>query len=208
MTLFSLLLIGALGYLLGSFPSGVVVVRVWTGKDLRKVGTGHTGGMNVRRVAGLAPAVLAVLGDAAKALVAVKLAEILGPHPWAVPVAATTVVIGHCWPLYTRFQGGMGLASAAFILLYLSPFALLVLVAHGQPHVPGGDGGCHGDRHRSAAYPQREVMPERAKELDAGARRATPWPQSQTTPDPLVRIESRPLPPDPPSPHGVCEDRG
>lgn len=129
MTVLSLLLAGAIGYLLGSFPSGVVVVRIWTGKDLRKVGTGHTGGMNVRRVAGLAPAVLAVLGDAAKAIVAVKLAEILGPQPWAVPVAATTVVIGHCWPLYTRFQGGLGLASAVFILLYLYPLALLVLIA-------------------------------------------------------------------------------
>lgn len=129
MTLLSLLLIGVLGYLLGSFPSGVVVVRVWTGKDLRKVGSGHTGGMNVRRVAGLAPAVLAVLGDAAKAIVAVKLAEILGPHPWTVPLAATTVVVGHCWPLYTAFEGGMGLASAAFILLYLSPLALLVVIA-------------------------------------------------------------------------------
>ncbi len=129
MTLLSPLLIGVLGYLLGSFPSGVVVVRIWTGKDLRKVGSGHTGGMNVRRVAGLAPAVLAVLGDAAKAIVAVKLAEILGPDPWTVPLAATTVVVGHCWPLYTAFQGGMGLASAAFILLYLSPPALLVLIA-------------------------------------------------------------------------------
>ena len=50
--------------------------------------SGHTQGRNVRRVAGLAPAVLAVLGDAAKAIVAVRLAEIVGPEPWAVPVAA------------------------------------------------------------------------------------------------------------------------
>ena len=82
----------------------------------------------MRRVAGLGPAVLAVLGDAAKALLAVKLAEILGPASWAVPVAATAAVAGHCWPLYTRFQGGMGLGSAAFILLYLSPLSFLLLV--------------------------------------------------------------------------------
>jgi glycerol-3-phosphate acyltransferase PlsY len=123
-----LLLIGAVGYLLGSFPSGVVVVRFWTGKDLRRTGSGHTGGMNVRRVAGLAPAVLTVLADAAKAIVAVRLAQILGPQPWAVPVAAVAAVAGHCWPLYTRFQGGMGLGSAAFILLYLSPLSLIALV--------------------------------------------------------------------------------
>ena len=49
----------------------------------------------MRRVAGLAPAVLAVLGDAAKAIVAVRLAEIVGPAPWVVPVAATAVVVGH-----------------------------------------------------------------------------------------------------------------
>ena len=123
-----LLLFALLGYLLGSFPSGVVVVRFWKGQDLRKMGSGHTGGRNVRRVAGLAPAVLAVLGDAAKAIVAVRLAEIAGPQPWAVPVAATAAVAGHCWPLYTSFQGGMGLGSASFILLYLSPVSFLLLV--------------------------------------------------------------------------------
>jgi glycerol-3-phosphate acyltransferase PlsY len=79
-------------------------------------------------VAGLAPALLAVLGDAAKAILAVKLAEIVGPEPWAVPVAATAAVAGHCWPLYTGFQGGMGLGSASFILLYLSPLSFLLLV--------------------------------------------------------------------------------
>ena len=125
----SLLTVAGVGYLLGSFPSGLVVVRFWTGEDLRKVGSGHTGGMNVRRVAGLLPAVLTVVADAAKAILGVKLAEMLGPGPWAVPVAATAIVVGHCWPLYTRFQGGMGLGSASFILLYLSPLSLMVLVA-------------------------------------------------------------------------------
>jgi glycerol-3-phosphate acyltransferase PlsY len=128
MAVLTLLLVAAAGYLLGSFPSGVVVVRFWKGEDLRKMGSGHTGGRNVRRVAGLGPAVLAVLGDAAKAILAVKLAEIVGPAPWAVPLAATAAVAGHCWPLYTRFQGGMGLGSAAFILMYLSPLGFLLLV--------------------------------------------------------------------------------
>jgi glycerol-3-phosphate acyltransferase PlsY len=123
-----LLLVAAVGYLLGSFPSGVVVVRFWMGEDLRRMGSGHTGGRNVRRVAGLGPAVLAGLGDMAKALVAVKLAEILGPEPWAVAVAATAAVAGHCWPLYTRFQGGMGIGSAAAVLLYLSPLSFLLLL--------------------------------------------------------------------------------
>lgn len=104
------------------------MVRFWTGEDLRKVGSGHTGGMNVRRVAGLLPAVVTVVANAAKVILAVKLAEMLDPEPWAVPVAATAVVVGHCWPLHTRFQGGMGLGSASFILLYLSPLSLMVLV--------------------------------------------------------------------------------
>ena len=128
MAVLTLLLVAAVGYLLGSFPSGVVVVRFWTGQDLRTLGSGHTGGRNVRRVAGLGPAILAVLGDAAKALLAVKLAELIGPAPWAVPVAAIAAVAGHCWPLYTRFRGGMGLGSASFILLYLSPLSFLLLV--------------------------------------------------------------------------------
>jgi glycerol-3-phosphate acyltransferase PlsY len=128
MAALTMLLSAAAGYLLGSFPSGVVVVRFFTGQDLRKLGSGHTGGRNVRRAAGLGPAILAVLGDAAKAILAVKLAEILGPAPWAVAVAATAAVAGHCWPLYTRFQGGTGLGSASFILMYLSPLSFLLLV--------------------------------------------------------------------------------
>jgi glycerol-3-phosphate acyltransferase PlsY len=128
MAALTVLILAAVGYLLGSFPSGVVVVRFCKGEDLRTLGSGHTGGRNVRRVAGLGPAVLAVLGDAAKALLAVKLAEILGPAPWAVPAAATAAVAGHCWPIYTRFQGGMGLGSASFILLYLSPLSFVLLV--------------------------------------------------------------------------------
>jgi len=128
MAALTLPLVAAVGYLLGSFPSGVVVVRFLKGEDLRKLGSGHTGGRNVRRVAGLAPAVLAVLGDAAKAIVAIRLAEIVGPEPWAVPVAATAAVAGHCWPLYTQFQGGMGLGCASFILLYLSPLSFFLLV--------------------------------------------------------------------------------
>jgi glycerol-3-phosphate acyltransferase PlsY len=129
MAALALLLIAAVGYLLGSFPSGVVVVRFWRGEDLRKIGSGHIGGRNVWRVAGVIPAIITVLGDAAKAILAVKLAEILGPQPWAVPVAGTAAVVGHCWPLYTRFQGGMGLGSASFMLLYLSPVSLVLLVA-------------------------------------------------------------------------------
>jgi len=128
MSALTVVLVAVLGYLLGSFPSGVVVVRFCKGEDLRKLGTGHTGGRNVRRVAGWGPAVLAVLGDAAKAILAVKLAEMLGPASWALPVAATAAVAGHCWPLYSRFQGGMGLGCASFILLYLSPLSFLLLV--------------------------------------------------------------------------------
>lgn len=124
----ALLLVAALGYLLGSFPSGVVVVRLWKGQDLRRIGSGHTGARNVYRVAGLLPAILTVLGDAGKAMLGVKMAEVLGPHPWAVPIVASALIAGHCWPLYTRFQGGMGLTSASIILLYLSPLALVVLV--------------------------------------------------------------------------------
>jgi glycerol-3-phosphate acyltransferase PlsY len=122
MAALTVLMLAAVGYLLGSFPSGVVVVRFCTGEDLRTLGTGHTGGRNVRRVAGLGPAVLAVLGDAAKALLAVRLAEIVGPAPWAVPLAATAAVAGHCWPIYTRFQGPLSL------LLLVPTFAVWYLV--------------------------------------------------------------------------------
>jgi len=115
-------------YLIGSFPTGVLLGRAWAGVDPRFVGSSHTGGLNVLRVTGqLWLAVLTALVDGAKGIIAVGVGGWLAPTPWALPVAGAMATLGHCWPLYTRFQGGMGLSTMGAILLFVQPVVILVV---------------------------------------------------------------------------------
>ena len=115
-------------YLLGSIPSGVIVSRFFARRDVRTVGSGHTGALNTFRAAGFAPALLAFVADGAKAIVAIYFARYATMSDWGVALAGIAVVIGHCYPLYIRFHGGMGLATSGTILLALDFVALILLI--------------------------------------------------------------------------------
>jgi glycerol-3-phosphate acyltransferase PlsY len=123
-----LLLSGIAGYLIGAFPSGVVVARGWGAPDVRWAGSGHIGTTNAYRQAGVAAAVLVALVDLFKGVAAVSLGLALTGDPWALPVAGAAAVIGHCWSVYIGFRGGMGLATAGGIFLWLFPFGPIVFV--------------------------------------------------------------------------------
>jgi acyl phosphate:glycerol-3-phosphate acyltransferase len=120
--------VGVAAYLLGSIPFGVIASRAFHQADVRAVGSGHTGMLNTYRAAGLIPAVLTLLGDGAKGLLAVLVARAWLGESWAIPLAASLVVIGHCFPLYTRLHGGMGLATGGGVLLWLQPLVLVGLI--------------------------------------------------------------------------------
>jgi len=121
-----LLLAGGTAYLIGSLPTGVLLGRVWAGLDPRLGGSFHTGGLNVLRVTGRPwMAVLTMLVDGAKGIIAVGVGCWMAPTPWALPVAGVMAVAGHCWPLYARFRGGMGLSTLGAIFLYVQPIVIL-----------------------------------------------------------------------------------
>lgn len=115
-------------YLLGSIPSGVIVSRFFARRDVREIGSGHTGALNTYRAAGLMPALFAFVGDGAKAIVAIQFARALTANEWGVALAGIAVVVGHCYPLYTRFRGGMGLATGGVVLSMLDALALIIVV--------------------------------------------------------------------------------
>lgn len=125
----SLALAGIIAYLLGSIPFGVIVGHLFKGIDVRSGGSKHMGALNTWRMVGFLPAVLVGFGDMAKALTAIKIAEALDPTGWALPVAGAMAVVGHCWPIYVGFRGGVGIASGMAMLFYLAPRAALVTVA-------------------------------------------------------------------------------
>ena len=132
----ALFVIGA--YLLGSVPFGLVLTRIATGKDVRQVGSGNIGASNVARAAGKVAGVLTLVLDAAKASVPMLVAlRAFAPEGRAVAEAWTVAVglaafLGHCYPVWLRFKGGKGVATALGVFLVLAPIpSLLAVVAYG-----------------------------------------------------------------------------
>jgi len=136
-----------LGYLLGSFPSGVVVVRLVRRMDVRRIGSRRSGATNVFRAAGLLPALVVFFLDVLKGTAAVWVGRWLAgsawvqerwqtlfsrPAGWPLPAEAFSplyagllcglaAIAGHNWPVYIRFQGGRGVATTLGTLLPLAP---------------------------------------------------------------------------------------
>jgi glycerol-3-phosphate acyltransferase PlsY len=127
-----LFLAGALGYLLGAVPTGVLVCRALRGADVREQGSGHTGGLNVSRVAGIWAGALTATVDALLGAAAVAGATLLTDNPWAATAAGVMAVVGHDWSVFIGFDGGIGLSKLAGAVLCLSPLraleALVILV--------------------------------------------------------------------------------
>lgn len=115
-----------IGYGIGSLPLGYLVASRLKGIDLRRVGSGNVGAANVYRTAGLALALIVVLVDVAKGASSVLFAARLttgGAEPVAAGVAA---IIGHVYPVWLRFHGGKGVATACGVFWMLAPLATAV----------------------------------------------------------------------------------
>lgn len=120
--------LGALAaYLLGSFPTGVVLTRRKFGIDVREMGSGNIGATNVTRVFGWYAGVLVFVIDFLKGALPVWLARHYFPQaPWLASMAAIAVVLGHCFSLYISFRGGKGVATSFGCLAVVVPIAALV----------------------------------------------------------------------------------
>ncbi|MFZ5915791.1 MAG: glycerol-3-phosphate acyltransferase [Chloroflexota bacterium] len=96
-----------IGYLLGSLPTGYLVGKLW-GVDVRRHGSGRTGGTNVMRAAGGLAAALTVIGDAFKGLLAVGVGAVLVGSPAAKVLAGLAALAGHNWSIFLGWRGGAG----------------------------------------------------------------------------------------------------
>jgi glycerol-3-phosphate acyltransferase PlsY len=110
-------------YLMGSIPFAQLLSRR-RGIDLRRVGSGNVGASNVLRTVGVRVAVLAMMLDAVKGTVAVLVAERMGSGVTLPVAAGLASVIGHVYPVWLRFRGGKGVATAAGVFAVLNPGAL------------------------------------------------------------------------------------
>ncbi len=128
------------GYLFGSIPSAVWITRLVTGGDVRLSGSGHATTTNTYRQAGILPAAVVLILDLTKGFIPTWLALHYAPADWIAGFTAAMAVVGHCWPLFAGFRGGMGLATsngsmaAAFLYAPIFGYALAglltVLIRH------------------------------------------------------------------------------
>jgi glycerol-3-phosphate acyltransferase PlsY len=132
----------AVGYLLGSIPFGFLLARGVAGVDVRRTGSGNIGATNVSRAAGRKLGVLTLLLDAAKGGIPVWAAAATLGAPGAPWAAATgfAAFLGHVFPVWLRFRGGKGVATAFGVFLALSPAAALVALlafagTYGASHI-------------------------------------------------------------------------
>ncbi len=113
-----------IGYVLGSIPFGLVLTRMFGAGDLLRIGSGSIGATNVLRTGRKGLAAATLLLDGGKGAAAVVIAEAI--QPGLGPMAALAAFLGHCYPVWLRFNGGKGVATALGILLVLSwPVALI-----------------------------------------------------------------------------------
>ncbi len=121
----------AVSYLLGSIPFGYLLVRMFTGEDVRASGSGNIGATNVARKSP-ALGVATLFLDAAKGLAAVLVARVLfgGPHQQLIiTTAAFFAVLGHLFPVWLKFRGGKGVATSLGAFILLTPKSILCMVA-------------------------------------------------------------------------------
>ncbi len=124
LTAASLAGIAVAAYLFGTFPSGVLVARAG-GVDIRSVGSGNIGASNVARTLGRKRGILVLALDALKGAIPVVAVELLDlgqrVHPYAITAAGLGAIVGHCFPVWSLFRGGKGVATSLGVLGVLAP---------------------------------------------------------------------------------------
>ena len=116
----------AVGYGLGSIPTGLLIARWQKGVDIRQHGSGNIGMTNVLRAVGKGAAALTLVGDLAKGFIPVLLARAWLTSPWAIGLVALAAVVGHLYPLFAGFHGGKGVATTLGAFIPLLPGPLLI----------------------------------------------------------------------------------
>ena len=121
-----------LAYLAGSIPFGLVVTRLAGAGDIRQIGSGNIGATNVLRTGNKLLAALTLVGDAGKGAAVVLAVTFAGGTPLLIAIAGVASVVGHCFPVWLKFQGGKGIATnvavfAAFDIRLGFAFAVLWL---------------------------------------------------------------------------------
>lgn len=121
-------LVIVIGYLIGSVPFALLLARRIGTPDLRQIGSGNLGAANVLRTSGVAAGILVAALDIGKGALSVLLAIRFGADAAGPAAAGFAAIVGHVYPVWLRFRGGKGVATACGVFLVLAPLAVLPAV--------------------------------------------------------------------------------
>lgn len=114
------IIVTLLAYLIGSLNMSIIIARLMGKPDPRTQGSGNAGATNMLRTSGKKDAIIVLLGDAIKGIIAVLIARFLGIHGMMLGFVALAAIIGHIFPCYFGFKGGKGVATLLGVLLTLN----------------------------------------------------------------------------------------
>ena len=119
-------------YLLGAVPFGLFFTKLFSGIDVRTIGSKNIGATNVLRAAGKKAAILTLLADALKGYLPVVIVHLLFRNDVTIVLAGVAAILGHNFPIYLKFRGGKGVATSLGVALAVSPWiGLVCLLAWG-----------------------------------------------------------------------------
>ena len=123
------LIVLILSYLLGSISTSIIVSKIMIGDDIRNHGSGNAGATNTLRTVGKLGAVLVIIGDCLKAIIAILIAKMITQNaPAAIYIAGIGAVLGHNFPLYFKFKGGKGIVVSTVAILFADPIIGLIVM--------------------------------------------------------------------------------
>jgi glycerol-3-phosphate acyltransferase PlsY len=118
--------IALFGYLLGSVPTGLILTKLFSKVDPRKIGSKNIGATNIFRTAGKALGILTLVGDLLKGAAPVVIAIQWGESDLWIAISGLTPFLGHIFPIFIGFKGGKGVATALGVYLVISPIAVFI----------------------------------------------------------------------------------
>jgi glycerol-3-phosphate acyltransferase PlsY len=126
MFLYIILIIAS--YFIGAIPTGVILAKAFAGRDIRQEGSGNIGATNVTRVLGKKVGALTLVGDLLKGFLPVWAGATITGSLGVACLMGLAAFLGHLFPIYLKFKGGKGVATALGVFLYLSPIVILIEV--------------------------------------------------------------------------------
>ena len=118
--------IALFGYLFGSVPTGLLLTKLFSKIDPRKMGSKNIGATNIFRTAGKRLGILTLVGDLLKGAIPVVIAIQWGESDLWIAIAGLTPILGHIFPIFLGFRGGKGVATALGTYLVISPIAVFI----------------------------------------------------------------------------------